>query len=84
MKTKKINPAPFTHSVNIKFTSERRFRQCCVYVYARKYHHMVNRSGNKYTLSVFGLSKEQERELYLFIREGFRPTPKANEQRMAA
>ena len=84
---KKQNITPFTHSLTINFTSERWFRRCCEYVYERRYRHMVNRRGNKYTLSVFGLPPKQEVELILFIRKGPNPTPItpiANEQRMAA
>ena len=81
---KKQNITPFTHSLTINFTSERWFRRCCEYVYERRYRHMVNRSSNKYTLSVFGLSPKQELELILFIRKSPNPTLIANEQRMAA
>lgn len=84
MAQKNLKKALFTHTLNIDFTSERWFRRCCEFVYGRRYRHMVNRSSNKYTLSVFGLTPKQEVELILFIRKGPNPTPKANEQRMAA
>ena len=84
MTQKNFKKAPYTHSLTINFTSERWFRRGCEYVYERRYRHMVNRSSNKYTLSVFGLSPKQELELILFIRKSPNPTPIANEQRMAA